>query len=143
MRNSIILVICIFVSFGLQAQLNPQSKKITKKFFPDSESLLPITPALKKKRGYTNYTELINFINELKESHPSVVSIQYIGESQKGYNIPVVHIKTTNSSEKIKIWMQAGLHGNEPAGTEGLLYYMHSILNDVSTMISFYKGWIY
>ena len=28
--------------------------------------------------------------------------------------------------------MQAGLHGNEPAGTEGLLYYMHSILNDVS-----------
>lgn len=132
MRNSIILVICIFVSFGLQAQLNPQSKKITKKFFPDSESLLPITPALKKKRGYTNYTELINFINELKESHPSVVSIQYIGESQKGYNIPVVHIKTSNSSEKIKIWMQAGLHGNEPAGTEGLLYYMHSILNDVS-----------
>jgi hypothetical protein len=132
MKNSIILVICIFVSFGLQAQLNPQSKKITKKFFPDSESLLPITPALKKKRGYTNYTELINFINELKESHPSVVSIQYIGESQKGYNIPVVHIKTSNSSEKIKIWMQAGLHGNEPAGTEGLLYYMHSILNDVS-----------
>ena len=44
----------------------------------------------------------------------------------------MVHIKTTNSSEKIKIWMQAGLHGNEPAGTEGLLYYMHSILNDVS-----------
>ena len=102
MRNSIILVICIFVSFGLQAQLNPQSKKITKKFFPDSESLLPITPALKKKRGYTNYTELINFINELKESHPSVVSIQYIGESQKGYNIPVVHIKQATVQKKLK-----------------------------------------
>ena len=28
--------------------------------------------------------------------------------------------------------MQAGLHGNEPAGTEGLLYYMHSILNDAT-----------
>ena len=28
--------------------------------------------------------------------------------------------------------MQAGLHGNEPAGTEGLLYYMHSILNDAN-----------
>ena len=28
--------------------------------------------------------------------------------------------------------MQAGLHGNEPAGTEGLLYYMHSILNNNS-----------
>ena len=130
MRNSIILAICMFVAFGLQAQPNPQSKKITKKFFPDSESLLPITPALKKKKGYTNYNELVGFINELKESHPLVVSIQYIGKSQKGYNIPVVHIKTSNSSEKIKIWMQAGLHGNEPAGTEGLLYYMHSILND-------------
>ena len=28
--------------------------------------------------------------------------------------------------------MQAGLHGNEPAGTEGLLYYMYSILNDAT-----------
>ena len=130
MRKSIILVICIFVVFGLQAQPNPQSKKITKKFFPDSEFLQPITPALKKKRGYTNYKELINFINKLKESHPSVVSIEYIGESQKGYKIPVVHIKTSSDSEKIKIWMQAGLHGNEPAGTEGLLYYLHLILND-------------
>jgi len=132
MRNSIILVISIFVFFALQAQPSPQSKKITKKFFPDSESLLPVTPALKKKRGYTNYKELISFINDLKESHPSVVSIKYIGESQKGYKIPVIQIKTISDSEKIKIWMQAGLHGNEPAGTEGLLYYMHSILNNNS-----------
>ena len=132
MRNSIILVISVFVFFALQAQPSPQSKKITKKFFPDSESLLPVTPALKKKRGYTNYKELISFINELKESHPSVVSIKYIGESQKGYKIPVIQIKTISDSEKIKIWMQAGLHGNEPAGTEGLLYYMHSILNNNS-----------
>lgn len=130
MRNSIILVISVFVFFALQAQPSPQSKKITKKFFPDSESLLPVTPALKKKRGYTNYKELISFINDLKESHPSVVSIKYIGESQKGYKIPVIQIKTISDSEKIKIWMQAGLHGNEPAGTEGLLYYMHSILNN-------------
>ena len=132
MRNSIILVISVFVFFALQAQPSPQSKKITKKFFPDSESLLPVTPALKKKRGYTNYKELISFINVLKESHPSVVSIKYIGESQKGYKIPVIQIKTISDSEKIKIWMQAGLHGNEPAGTEGLLYYMHSILNNNS-----------
>ena len=132
MRNSIILVISVFVFFALQAQPSPQSKKITKKFFPDSESLLPVTPALKKKRGYTNYKELISFINDLKESHPSVVSIKYIGESQKGYKIPVIQIKTISDSEKIKIWMQAGLHGNEPAGTEGLLYYMHSILNNNS-----------
>jgi len=132
MRNRIILVISVFVFFALQAQPSPQSKKITKKFFPDSESLLPVTPALKKKRGYTNYKELISFINDLKESHPSVVSIKYIGESQKGYKIPVIQIKTISDSEKIKIWMQAGLHGNEPAGTEGLLYYMHSILNNNS-----------
>ena len=132
MRNSIILVISVFVFFALQAQPSPQSKKITKKFFPDSESLLPVTPALKKKRGYTNYKELISFIDDLKESHPSVVSIKYIGESKKGYKIPVIQIKTISDSEKIKIWMQAGLHGNEPAGTEGLLYYMHSILNNNS-----------
>ena len=79
MRNSIILVISVFVFFALQAQPSPQSKKITKKFFPDSESLLPVTPALKKKRGYTNYKELISFINDLKESQNTTFKEYSIG----------------------------------------------------------------
>jgi len=34
------------------------------------------------------------------------------------------------SSKKVKIWMQGGLHGNEPASTESLLYLIHLILED-------------
>ncbi|GIR50283.1 MAG: hypothetical protein CM15mP59_0250 [Flavobacteriaceae bacterium] len=30
-----------------------------------------------------------------------------------------------NSAPKIKVWFQAGLHGNESASTEGMLYLIH------------------
>ena len=32
--------------------------------------------------------------------------------------------------EKIKVWFQAGLHGNEPASTEGILYLINQLLID-------------
>ena len=54
------LFILFLISFNLvSAQLSPQSKKITEKFFKEYEELENITPALKKKKGYTNYKELI------------------------------------------------------------------------------------
>ena len=50
------LFILFLISFNLvSAQLSPQSKKITEKFFKEYEELENITPALKKKKGYTNY----------------------------------------------------------------------------------------
>ena len=60
------------------------------------------------------------------------VSSNFIGESQKGKKIPIIYIKKKNHNDekKLKVWMQGGLHGNEPASTESLLYLIHLILED-------------
>ena len=90
----ILFIFCVNISFGQ----NPQPKKITKKFFPDVDTLQNVTPALQKKRGFTDYEELIQFLTSLENSHPEIVKLSYIGESQNEYKIPILHI--IKSSEK-------------------------------------------
>ncbi len=127
------LYILIFLLSTLFAssQPNPQSKKITSNFFPDYHELLEITPALKKKKGFTNYQELMTFLNNLKNKFPDKMEIKFIGESQKGYEIPIIFLNSENKNN-LKVWFKGGLHGNEPAGTEGLLYLLDRLLNDSS-----------
>ncbi|WP_296316206.1 M14 family metallopeptidase [Winogradskyella sp. UBA3174] len=130
MVRKLIFILVLFSSAVAFAQLNPQSKKITKTFFPDYDALEDITPALEKKKGYTDYEELISFLNALVAEHPDLIKLSFIGESQKGKQIPLVRLTASNSKEKIKVWMQGGLHGNEPASTEGMLYLLHQLLNN-------------
>jgi hypothetical protein len=129
MKNIVTLLICV-ICISASAQFTPQSKKITEKFFQDSEEVLNTTPALQKKRGYTDYKELLNFLDNLIENHPEKISMQFIGESQKGRAIPMLKLSSPNDNEKIKVWMQGGLHGNEPASTETMLYLLDRLLND-------------
>ena len=129
--KKILIISCVLMGFAMSAQ-NPQTKKITKKFFPDTEEVLNTTPALQKKRGFTDYEELLDFLNNLVEKYPDQISISFIGESQKGREIPMVKLTAPNAKEKIKVWMQGGLHGNEPASTESMLYLLDRLLNDES-----------
>jgi hypothetical protein len=127
------IYICFaWISVGCSvAQFNPEPKKVTDMYFPDVESIQNVTPALKKKKGFTNYVELMAFLNEQQAQHPTWVEVKFIGKSQKGLDIPIVFIKNPNSDEqKIRVWLQGGLHGNEPASTEGMLYFIYQILND-------------
>ena len=132
MLKKLISYILIFNFMVVSAQLNQEPKKITKKFFSELNNLENITPALKKKKGFTNYKELLTFIDEKVQKYPEIVSSNFIGESQKGKKIPIIYIKNKNNNDekKIKVWMQGGLHGNEPASTESLLYLIHLILED-------------
>ena len=132
MLQKIIFYIFIFNFFATNAQLNQEPKKITNKFFSELNDLENITPALKKKKGFTNYEELLDFIDEKVKKYPESVSSSFIGESQKGKKIPIIYIKKKNNNDekKLKVWMQGGLHGNEPASTESLLYLIHLILED-------------
>ena len=132
MLKKLISYILIFNFMVVSAQLNQEPKKITKKFFSELNNLENITPALKKKKGFTNYKELLTYIEEKVQKYPEIVSSNFIGESQKGKKIPIIYIKNKNNNDekKIKVWMQGGLHGNEPASTESLLYLMHLILED-------------
>lgn len=111
-------------------QFNPQSKKMTAKFFADKEDLPNLSPALKKQEGFTNYDELIGFLEQLRQDHPEKSTLNYIGTSKKGYNIPLFRLHQNNGKPKVKIWMQGGLHGDEPGSTEAMLYLLHDLLNN-------------
>jgi len=70
---------------------------------------------------------MMSFINDLMKDRNDV-SLSFIGESQKGKSIPMVKISNNSSDDKLKVWFQAGMHGNEPASTEGILYLMQQLL---------------
>ena len=73
----------------------------------------------------------MTFLNNLVDQHPHIVQLRYIGESQKGKKNPLLSLNKTSSTPKIKVWMMGGLLGNEPASTEGMLYFLDKILNDL------------
>ena len=132
MLKQIISFLLIFNFLATSAQLNQEPKKITNKFFSEVNDLENITPALKKKKGFTNYEELIDFIDEKVKKYPESVTLNFIGESQKGKKIPILYVSKNSDYDikKLRVWMQGGLHGNEPASTESLLYLIHLILED-------------
>ena len=103
------------------------SKKITQKFFPDFDIVAP-TPAFNKKKGFTKYDEMMSFIDALVVKYPEEIRYEFIGKSQKGKDIPIVYLGN-HSSVKTKVCFMGGLHGNEPASTEGMLLLIYNILN--------------
>ncbi len=121
-----LLLVCASL---LLMQFNPQPKKITEKFFPEKMDLPNVTPALKKNKGFTNYPELIGFLEGLAKQFPDRVQLTYIGKSKKGKDIPMILLRSGAGAGKIRIWMQGGLHGDEPASTEAMLYLLHVLLN--------------
>ncbi len=110
--------------------MSPQSKKVTEKFFPDADITIN-TPAFQKKKGYTSYEELMEYLNSQISKHPNLMSMSFIGTSQRGKEIPMVHLNRKNeNTEKVKVWIQGGLHGNEMGSPESVLYLIDQILNN-------------
>jgi hypothetical protein len=124
-----LLALILVVACGFATKVNPEPKKITKLFFPEVELDIN-TPAFRKAKGFTNYDELIAYLTELQQAHPEVMKISYIGESQKGKQIPLVTLHKGTTDDKVRVWLQGGLHGDEMASTEGVLYMLDRILND-------------
>ena len=128
--KKILFLILFFVTVCSKAQVSPQTNKMTDKFFsnPDIEMT---TPTFLKKKGFTTYEELIAFISSQQSKHSNIVTISYIGTSQKDKQIPMVLLEKKNGNDnKIKVWLQACLHGDEPASTEGMLFLLDKLLND-------------
>lgn len=124
------LFFTVMIGFSVFGQFSPQNDEITKRFFPDP--VLDInTPAFGKK-GFTNYDDMMNYVNKLVASHPSELALSFIGESQKKKKIPMLVLNRDNGQEKVKVWFQGGLHGDEPAGTETMLFLLDKMVNDPS-----------
>jgi len=122
------LFFTLISGFTVFGQFNPQNNEITKRYFPDP-NLEIHTPAFSKK-GFTNYDDMMNYVNKLVALHPAEITLSFIGESQKKKKIPMLVFNRANGKEKIKVWFQGGLHGDEPAGTETMLFLMDKIVTD-------------
>ena len=121
----ILFYIPIFVAYNLVAQ---QPKKLTEKFFPDFDIEIS-TPAFQKKKGFTKYPEMMDFLNDfIKKSH-GLCQMEFIGTSQNGFKIPILYFSNSSKKEKIKVFFMGGLHGNEPASTEGMLFLISKLIS--------------
>ncbi len=135
MRTSALLCCLLLMAGALLApalgwaQFNPQPDAITRKYFPDPELNIQ-TPAFAKADEFTNYQEMMAWIEPLVQQHSKLVKLSYIGQSQKGKQIPMLVLTQPNGRPKIRVWMQGGLHGDEPAGTETMLYLLQQLLTD-------------
>lgn len=113
------------------AQFSPQPKSLTDKFFPDPAVEI-LTPAFAKSSGFTTLYEMTLWLNQLKSPVVSL-KLETIGKSQQGKDlvlVRLVHSSSTNQLGKVKVWLQGGLHGDEPAGTEAMLYVIRSFMTD-------------
>ncbi len=127
--RALLTIILISTAYSGFSQFNPQSKTIAERFFPEPELTIQ-TPAFQKKEGFTKYEEMMTWLNQTIQPHGETVSLSFIGESQKGKKIPLLILTRKNNQPKIRVWMQGGLHGDEPAGTEAMLYLIDQLLNN-------------
>jgi hypothetical protein len=115
---------------GSWAQLFvPQPKDVTEKFFPNPEVEI-FTPAFQKEKGFTTYEEMMAFIQPLVQQNRNMAELTFIGKSQKGLKVPMIKLNDQSDGEKIKVWIQAGIHGDEPASTEGVLHLLYQMLSE-------------
>ncbi len=127
MKNFLISLFFTFstCSFG---QGSPQSKKITQKYFPDPDIEFT-TPAFLKKKGFTDYQEMMTYLAKFEKEYPNEFTIEFIGESQKGKQVPLIRLRNNSRNRKVRVWIQGGLHGNEPAGTESIFHLIDEVLS--------------
>lgn len=117
------------------AQFNPQPQSITDKYFPDPSESFP-TPAFAKEKGFTTLDEMKAWLTNLAETTKGksggvTMSQSIIGKSQKGKDMVLLRFsKAGGTNDKVRVWLQGGLHGDEPAGTEAMLYVAHCLMTN-------------
>lgn len=120
-------IVLLLLSNLLSAQI--QSEKMTEKFFPDPPFKIQ-TPTNQKPfdQGLCTYSEMMTFLTSKVKEHPASVHLEMLGKTPKGIEIPILYFGDGKNPKKLKIWLQGGIHGNEPAGTEGLFMLINHLL---------------
>ena len=119
------LLLLLFFPACVVAQ---QPRAMTDRFFPDPDVEIP-TPSFQKKRGFASFRETMDFIRVTIEGRP-VATCSSIGKTRGGKDIPVVLLRRDNNAPKTRIMLLARIHGDEPAGTEALLYFLQRVFED-------------
>lgn len=109
---------------------SPQPEAVTRRFYPDPEKEYS-TPTLGKpaEEGLASLFEITHYLQALADKYPDKVSLLSIGHTPQGRNIPILYFGNPQEKKKLRVWIQAGLHGNEPAGTEAACLLADYLLN--------------
>lgn len=129
-----LLLLIVIVCYGATS-LRAQTVDIYQKYFPEPahDMPLPIVSGKSDKNYYTSYKNVMEFIRQLAEKHPDLMSVGSIGRTQKNRVQPMVQITRKSSiddKEKLRVAFIGCIHGNEPLATEGMLYFMYLLMQD-------------
>ena len=108
-----------------------QPEEVTQEFYQDpSED--HTTPTLRKpvEEGFASTAEITSYLASIVGDHPNLATISSIGTTPGGNQIPILFLGNKKGRKKIRVWIQAALHGNEPAGPESVCMLIDYLLND-------------
>jgi hypothetical protein len=123
---SLLLLALIFVTaFGQQSQ------QVTDKWFSEPNVKIDVPGLNKTPVEFTTYEDMMKFLNDRISEHPTLMSMQIVGKTFEGRDIPLVTIsKNDGNKNKLRVFYFGRVHGNEPSGTDGLLYFIRQLAED-------------
>ncbi|KAF6843261.1 Carboxypeptidase 2-like protein 2 [Colletotrichum musicola] len=100
--------------------------------FPDVDGVELLSPAFADPdsvpagwgngtSGPTDQETLETFLRDLADKHDWLTYHEPPFTSEDGRSIPYVNLSLGDSSPRLRIWLQGGVHGNEPAGDQAVL----------------------
>lgn len=141
---SILLCWCSFV-------IAQEPYKVTEKFFPKPQGVEISTPGCTRAAKnaafastFTTCQEATEVMQQCARSHPEWFKREIIGTSQRGLPITAWKISDPEyKGEKLRVLYLARMHGDEPSGTEALLYFAQQLvskpeLKNLLSKIDFY-----
>lgn len=125
----IFLVFSILIISGCQLWAQ-QPRKVTRTWFPNPDVRIE-TPAFSRSYGFTSYKQMMAYLRQEVAAHPQQISMESVGKTQRGREIPMVVVsKQGPQANHLRVLYTGCVHGNEHAGTEGLLWFIHQLVND-------------
>lgn len=68
-------------------------------------------------KGFTDYAEMVNRLQQIEQNSQGLVSVEVVGQSNRGRDIYQARVGTGNKV----VLIESEIHGNEKTGTEALL----------------------
>jgi Zinc carboxypeptidase len=107
-----------------------QEKDIYATYFKDPDKITPV-PIITGSNYYSSYNSVNDFLKKLAEKHPDVMTISYIGDSQRGYKTPMVTLNKKNgNNKKVRVTYLACVHGDEPISTDAMLNVIYELVEN-------------
>lgn len=141
---TLVLSLVLILSFGSLSFAQPytaefryeQPKEIIEKYYPEPKHEISTPAFVDSENEFTSHEEMLDYIYNLQTKSTNM-NIEIIGKSQEGRDMPMVIFSKPsytedayiNAMDKPIVWLQAQIHGNEPAAGESAL----AMINELAT----------